>query len=122
MTSTNAGLARKLGYTNVRAYLGGEPSWSEAGYPVYASNDYVATGNVVILDLREGDAPVKGRLPRSVQIAYDELENRIDDIPRNAPVILYSDTTEDVTDAYEDLTDEGLRKRKWLIWVFSPTR
>ncbi len=39
MTSTNAGLAKQLGYTNVSAYLGGEPAWSEEGYPVYASND-----------------------------------------------------------------------------------
>jgi rhodanese-related sulfurtransferase len=109
MTSTNAGLAKQLGFSNVRAYLGGEPAWSEAGHPVYASNDYVATGNVVILDLREGDAPVKGRIPRSIQIAYEELENRIDDIPRNAPVILYSDNYEEVTDAYEDLKDEGFK-------------
>ena len=109
MTSTNAGLAKQLGYTNVRAYLGGEPAWSEAGHPVYASNEYVATGNVVILDLRQGEAPVKGRIPRSVQVAYEELENRIDDIPRNAPVILYSDNYEEVTDAYEDLKDEGFK-------------
>lgn len=109
MTSANAGLAKQLGYTNVRAYLGGEPSWSEEGYPVYASNDYVATGNVVILDLREGDAPVKGRIPGSVQVAYEDLENRIDDIPRNAPVILYSDNHEDVMDAYEDLKFEGFK-------------
>ena len=109
MTTTNAGLAKQLGYTNVRAYLGGRRISKKKRYPVYASTEYVATGNVVILDLRQGDAPVKGRIPRSIQVAYEDLENRIDDIPRNAPVILYSDNYEEVNDAYEDLKSEGFK-------------
>lgn len=124
MSTTNAGLAKKLGYTQVRAYLGGEPAWSEAGHPVYASNDFVKTGNIVLIDLREGDAPLNGRIPRSVPISYEQLENRIDDIPRNAPVVLYSDDYEEVTDAYEDLKDEGFKtvamvKGNYQGWVAS---
>jgi len=124
MTTANAGLAKKLGYTNVRAFLGGEPSWSELGFPVYASNQYIAKGNVVILDLRTGDAPVKGRIPRSVQIGYEDLEDRMDDIPRNAPVILYADNLDDVTDAYEDMKDAGFKtvamvKGNYQGWVAS---
>jgi rhodanese-related sulfurtransferase len=109
MSTSNAGLAKKLGYTNVRAFLAGEPAWSKEGYPVYASNNYITKGNVVILDLREGDAATKGRIPRSVQISYEELEERMDDIPRNAPVILYSDNADDVMSAYEDMKDEGFK-------------
>ena len=107
MSTANAGLAKQLGYTNIRVFLGGEPAWSEEGYPVYATNEFVEKGNVVILDLRSGDAPVNGRIPRSVQIGYDDLEDRMDDIPRNAPVILYADNLDDVTDAYEDMKDAG---------------
>jgi len=33
----------------------------------------------------------------------------MDDIPRNAPVILYSDNMTEVTDAYEDLKAEGFK-------------
>ncbi len=109
MSTSNAGLAKKLGYTNVRAFLAGEPAWSEEGYPVYASNEFVGKGNIVLIDLRKGDAPVKGRVPRSVQIHYDELENRMDDIPRNAPVVVYSDNMEEAQDAYKDLKDEGFK-------------
>lgn len=109
MSTSNAGLAKKLGYTNVRAFLAGEPAWSEEGYPVYASNNFVEKGNIVLIDLRVGDAPVKGRIPRSVQIHYEQLEERMDDIPRNAPVVLYSDKMEEVTDAYEDMKDEGFK-------------
>ena len=109
MSTSNAGLAKKLGYTNVRAFLAGEPAWSEEGYPVYASNTFVDKGNIVLIDLRKGEAPVNGRIPRSVQIHYEQLEERMDDIPRNAPVVLYSDNMTEVTDAYEDLKDEGFK-------------
>jgi len=124
MSTTNAGLARKLGYTNVRAFLGGEPAWSEDGHPVYASNKFVEKGNIVLLDLREGDAAVNGRIPRSVQITYEQLDERMDDIPRNAPVILYSDSVDDVTDAYEDMKDSGFKtvamvKGNYQGWVAS---
>lgn len=124
MSTTNAGLARQLGYTNVRAFLGGEPAWSEEGFPVYAANKYIEKGNVVILDLREDVSAVKGRIPRSVQIHYDDLEDRMDDIPRNAPVILYADNLDDVTDAYEDMKDSGFKtvamvKGNYQGWVAS---
>lgn len=124
MSTSNAGLAKKLGYTNVRVYLGGEPDWSEAGYPVYASNNFVEKGNIVLIDLREGESAVEGRIPRSVHVTYEQLEERMDDIPRNAPVVLYSDNIDDVTDAYEDLKDSGFKtvamvKGNYQGWVAS---
>ena len=48
MSTSNAGLAKKLGYTNVRVFLAGEPAWSEEGYPVYASKGFVEKGNIVL--------------------------------------------------------------------------
>lgn len=109
MSTKNAGLAKKLGYTNVRVFLGGEPAWSKAGHPIYASNGFVTKGNIVLIDLREGGKPVEGRIPRAVPIGYEELENRIDDIPRNAPVVLYGDDEEVVMDAMDDLKDAGFK-------------
>ena len=109
MSTSNAGLAKKFGYTNIRVFLAGEPAWSKAGHPVYASNNFVEKGNIVLIDLREGGSPVEGRIPRSIPISYEQLEDRIDDIPRNAPVVIYSDKEEDVLDALEDLRDEGFK-------------
>ena len=109
MSTANAGLAQKLGYSNIRVFLDGEPAWSEEGYPLYASNEFVKTGNIVLLDLREDGSPADGRIPRAVTVPYEELESRIDDIPRNAPVVLYSDSEESAMDAYEDLKDEGFK-------------
>lgn len=109
MTSTNAGLAVKLGYTNVRGFLAGEPAWSKAGHPVYASNEFVEKGNIVLIDLRDDGSAVEGRIPGSVHINYAQLEERIDDIPRNAPVVLYSDDHEEVLEALDDLRFEGFK-------------
>jgi rhodanese-related sulfurtransferase len=110
MSTTNAGLAKKEGYKNVRVFLDGEPAWSKAGYPLYASKEFINSGNIVLLDLRADGKAVKGRIPRAVVVPYDQLDNRLDDIPRNAPVVIYSDTEEDVMDAYEDLHDEGFKQ------------
>jgi rhodanese-related sulfurtransferase len=110
MSTANAGLAKKLGYTNVRVYLDGEPAWSGEGHPVYASNTFVEKGNIVLIDLRSDGSPVDGRIPRAVNIPYEKLEDRVDDIPRNAPVVLYSNQMEEVIDAYDDLRDDGYKK------------
>lgn len=110
MSTSNAGLAKKFGYKNVRVFLAGEPAWSKEGYPVYASNKFIEKGNIVLLDLREGGTAVEGRIPRSIPLTYEQLEDRIDDIPRNAPVVIYSDNKDDVLDALDDLRDEGFKK------------
>ncbi len=109
MTTENAGLARKLGYTNVRGFLGGEPAWVEAGYPVYASYDFVETGNIVLIDLRPGGAAVEGRIPRAIPLTFEQLEARVNDIPRNAPIVLYSDNDDDVMEAFEELRWIGFK-------------
>ena len=109
MSTANACLAKKLGYTNVRVYLDGEPAWSEAGYYLNASNEFVEKGNIVLIDLREDGSPVKGRIPRSVQVPYEKLETRLNDIPRNAPVVLYGSSDEQVQDAIDDLHADGYK-------------
>lgn len=110
MSTANAGLAKKLGYTNIKVFLDGEPAWSKEGYPIYATNKYVREGNIVLLDLRADGSPVKGRIPRAVVVPYAELDDRLDDIPRNAPVVLYSDSEASALDAYQDLRDEGFKQ------------
>lgn len=124
MTTKNAGLAKKLGYTNVKAFLGGEPAWTEAGHPLYASNPFVESGNIVLIDLRDGDSVARGRIPRSVNIPYDDLLDRLDEIPLKAPIVLYSDNSDDVTSAFDDLVYDGYKKVSMVAgnyqgWVYS---
>jgi rhodanese-related sulfurtransferase len=122
MTSQNAGLAKKMGYTNIRGFLGGEPEWIKAGHPVYASNEFVEKGNIVLLDLRTGGKAVEGRIPRAIPISYEQLFDRMDDIPRNAPVVLYSDNKDEAVQALRDFWDEGFKhvslvKGNYQGWV-----
>ncbi len=109
MSPKSAGLAVTYGYNNVRVYLEGEPAWAARGFPLYASNDFIISGNIVLLDIRSAGKAVAGRIPRALAIPYEELENRLDDIPRNAPVVLYSDDRGEVMAAYADLKDDGFK-------------
>jgi rhodanese-related sulfurtransferase len=110
MSTKNAGLAIKDGYKNVRVYLQGQPAWVKAGNLVYASKGNISKGNIVLVDLRSNKKSKAGRIARSVTIPYDTLEDRMDDIPVKAPVVLYSDSAEEAADAVEDLRDEGYKK------------
>jgi len=107
MSTKNAGLAKKLGYKNIRVYLDGEPAWAKSGLPTHATNDFIVKGNVVIIDLRASEKAVSGRIPRAVSIPSAKLADRVDDIPRNAPVILYSDNDAELKEAVADLRKDG---------------
>ncbi len=110
MSTKNAGLAIKDGYKNVRVYLQGQPAWVKAGNLVYASKGNISKGNIVLIDLRSNKKSEAGRIARSVTVPYDILEDRLDDIPIKAPLVLYSDSAEEAADAVEDLRDEGYKK------------
>ena len=109
MSTANAGLAKKLGYKNVRVYLDGEPAWSKEEYPIYASNGFVEKGNIVLIDLREDGSPLKGRIVRAVHVPHEKLEARLGDIPRNAPVVLYGADDKAVMETLNELRDEGYK-------------
>ena len=110
MSTKVAGLAKKDGYKNVRVFLAGQPAWVKAGNPVYASKGNISKGNIVLIDLRSVKKSEAGRIARSVTIPYDTLDDRLDDIPVKAPVVLYSDSAEEAAEAVADLRDEGYKK------------
>jgi rhodanese-related sulfurtransferase len=110
MSTKIAGLAKKDGYKNVKVYLDGQPAWVKAGNMVYASKGNIAKGNIVLIDLRSIKKSEAGRIARSISIPYDTLDDRLEDIPTKAPVVVYSDTAEEANEAVEDLRDEGYKK------------
>jgi rhodanese-related sulfurtransferase len=119
MSTKSAGLAVLAGYTNVKVMLKGVPGWKKSGRAVVASDEFVNTGNIVLVDLRSAQKSAEGRIPRSVTIPYDTLDDVIDDIPVKAPVVLYSDSDEDVADALDDFKDEGYKKVSLVHGNFS---
>ena len=110
MSTKNAGLAIKDGHKNVRVYLDGQPAWIKDGNLVYAGRENISKGNIVLIDLRSEKKSTAGRIPRSVTIPYPTLEDRLEDIPAKAPIVLYSDSVKEVTAAVKDLRDDGFKK------------
>ncbi len=110
MSTDSAGQAKKLGYKNVSVYLEGEPGWIKAGHPTYASNDFVAKDNIVLIDLRSAEKSAAKRIPRSVSVPFATLKGKTDSIPAKAPVVLYSDNKEETMAALKDLQEAGLKK------------
>lgn len=91
MSTASAGLAKKLGYTNIRVYLDGEPAWSKANLPTYSTTAFIKTGNVVLIDIRPSKKAVSGRIKGAYSVPLETLEDKLDDVPRNAPLVLYGD-------------------------------
>jgi rhodanese-related sulfurtransferase len=110
MSPKSAGLAKKAGYKNIKVMLSGEPSWIKAGYPTYASTGFVSKGNIVLVDLRSTEKDMASRIPRSVSIPYADLKDNADDIPKKAPVVLYSDDEKEAMKAVKFLRGEGFKK------------
>lgn len=105
MSTTSAGLAKKNEYTNVRVYLDGEPAWMENHLPTYSTKEFVLHGNVVLIDIRPRQEAIPGRIKGAYSVPYEELEDKLDDVPRNAPIVLYGD--EEVMNAVNDVRDMG---------------
>ncbi len=118
MSTKNAGLAKKLGYTNVRVYLQGQPAWNKAGNAAVASKGFVEKGNIVLVDLRSEKKSKLGRIPRSVTVPYDKLDDRLDDFPKKAPIVLYSDNKDEALEALADMRDEGFKKVSLVPGMF----
>ncbi|PIE56497.1 MAG: rhodanese [Desulfobulbus propionicus] len=107
MSTASAGLAKQWGYTDVRVFLDGEPAWIAESLPNYASMKFVKEGNIVLIDTRPRHDAIAARIPRAVNLPYEKIESRIDDIPHNAPVVLYGG--DEALDALEDLHDYGFK-------------
>ncbi len=110
MSTSSAGQAKKMGYSKVSVYLEGEPAWSKAGYPVYASNKQVAEGNIVLIDLRDAKNVAAGHIARAVSIPAAGLKAKAEEIPAKAPVVLYGDNEAQAMAAAKLLKDEGIKK------------
>ncbi len=116
MSTASAGLAVKMGYKNVRVYLQGTPGWSKTGHNMFASEKFVKSGNIVLIDLRAKEAYEAGHIPRAHNIPLASLPDREDDLPsiQKAPVVVYGDTLADAEKAYMMVKKWGCKKGS--IW------
>ena len=91
MSTKNAGMAVKLGYTDVHVMLKGVPGWKKSGHQVVASQQFLAKGNIVLVDLRSKDEYEAGHIARAHNIPLAQLEEANDDMPASKvmPIVLY---------------------------------
>jgi len=107
MTPKAGSLSAKLGYTNIRVMLEGIPAWKKAGNIVTPSEQFVKTGNIVLVDLRDQTAYEAGHIPRAVNLPLATLADREDDFPIKAPTVLYAASDEDAVKAYKTMKKWG---------------
>lgn len=91
MSTKSAGLAKKMGYKNIRVMLQGAPGWKKSGRHLVVDNKQVEKGNIVLVDLRPESQVKKGHIPRAVNIPFAELSDSEDEFPANmsAPLVFY---------------------------------
>jgi rhodanese-related sulfurtransferase len=100
-----AGLAAKMGYTNVSVYSEGLPEWVKRGYPVSARKAYPAVDvpvvsaaelkrmleakqDVFVLDLRDEDDVRAGTIPGASIIDLEVLDTRLAEVPKGKKIVL----------------------------------
>lgn len=111
MSPNSAGLAAKWGHKNPLVYVDGLPAWKKGGNKVVPSVDFIETGNVVIIDLRDFEKVEKGYIPRAYNIALADLEDAEDAFPTayGAPIYLYSDKDSDIGSAKKMIKEWGYK-------------
>ncbi len=88
----------------------GEPGWIRAGYPTYASHDYIAGQSAVLIDLRESEEDARARIPGSVSIPLARLGDAVGRIPSGAPVVLYGADNAQALQGLQVLRQNGITK------------
>lgn len=86
--------AIRIGYDDITGYLeGGMPVWEKAGFPVEKSGlvnvkevyEQLQTRNgLVVLDVRQDAEWREARIPGAIHIELGELEDRVNELPRDA--------------------------------------
>jgi rhodanese-related sulfurtransferase len=115
MTPKAGSLSVKLGYTNIRVMLEGIPAWKKAGNIITPSEQFVKTGNIVLLDLRDPAAYEAGHIPRAVNVPLATLAEREDAFPVKAPAVVYGATDEDAIKAYKAMKKWGVNMGS--VWL-----
>ncbi|MEA2113812.1 MAG: rhodanese-like domain-containing protein [Thermodesulfobacteriota bacterium] len=92
MSRIASATAARFGYTNIKVMSDGVKGWAKAGFPTFAVDTFVLKGNFVLIDLRSAHKDTKERIPGSVSIPFATLKDRVKDISKKAPIVVYSDS------------------------------
>ncbi len=102
--------AAKAEFDNIRILQGGLQAWVDGGYPTIATDEFVQSGNPVLLDLRPADRDRVRRIEGSVSVPLPLLADRIREIPEQAPVVVYGQHLGDSLSALKLLRSAGFTR------------
>lgn len=99
--------AADAGYQDIRVLEKGLEGWVRAGFTTIADDAFIRSGDCILLDLRPARKDTVQRIPGSISIPLTTLEDRVDDIPLGAPVVVYSEKSRDSLEALATLRSAG---------------
>jgi len=113
LSPSSASKAEKLGYQNIKVFIGGIPTWKKDQNIVYSSPEYVKESKatktpLVIVDVRIQSKAVKGHIDGAVNLTIAQLEKSRKIFPsiKTAPIVVYSDNDTQAVSAFNTI-------RKW---------
>jgi len=109
MSPNSAGMAKKMGYPNLRVVVEGIPGWKKSGKSANASEKFVQTGNIVLVDLRARENYEAGHIPRAHNIPLAALAAQEDGFPSKAPTVVYADSFDEAQKGYNMIKKWGVK-------------
>jgi rhodanese-related sulfurtransferase len=109
MSPNSAAMAKKMGYTNLHVMVQGIPGWKKAGKSVTASEKFVKTDNIVLVDLRSKEEYEAGHIPRAHNIPMASLAAKEDGFPTKAPTVVYANSFVEAQKGYNMIKKWGVK-------------
>ena len=109
MSPSAANMAKNMGYTNLHVMLQGIPGWKKAGKSVTASEKFVKTDNIVLVDLRSKEEYEAGHIPRAYNIPMASLAAQEDSFPVKAPTVVYANSFVEAQKGYNMIKKWGVK-------------
>jgi len=109
MSPSAANMAKQMGYTNLQVMLQGIPGWKKAGKSVTASEKFVKTDNIVLIDLRSKEEYEAGHIPRAHNIPLASLDAKEDGFPAKAPTVVYANSFVEAQKGYNMIKEWGVK-------------
>ena len=109
MSPSAAKMAKQMGYSNLHVMLQGIPGWKKAGKSVTASEKFVKTDNIVLIDLRSKEEYEAGHIPRAHNIPMASLAAKEDGFPIKAPTVVYANSFVEAQKGYNMIKKWGVK-------------
>ena len=102
--------ASQTGFSDTHVLQGGLQAWVDKEHLTIASDGFVSSGKAVVLDLRQPDRDKVRRIEGSISVPLPVLADRIGEIPKQAPVVVYGKHLGDSLSALKILRSAGFSR------------